>query len=372
MTSKKNISSAFNMSFGFIPLLITLILSQITSQDISIYVGALIGVVASAISIVKKGVKIPKFLLILSTLILLVFTLTSLVTSNYCPHGYLPITIEISVFIAMAIIFLHKKRFIDFLIRRQGACNKQFYIQAAEASVVSSRIFLLVAATHFIIMGIFSILSQNIFTYRSHIFYDIFPPIVFVATIIINQIAIYYFNHLTKHIEYIPIVNSNGTVIGKTLGLDVINYKNTYTNPVIRIIAASKGKIYLCNRSSNCIIEQNKLDLPMECYLKFGETLEEGAQRLLKNSFPKLKGIKPMFNLVYPYKDEHTSRLNYLFLIDVDDENLVQNNSFKNGGFRSFEEIDKIIENNEVSRLLNQEYEHIKNIIYTREKYKGS
>lgn len=368
---EKNISSALNMSLGFIPILITLVLCLMMPQDIAIYIGAGVGVLATIVSWVRKGVRIPKFILSLSTILLLIFSLSSLLIKGYCPYGYLPLTLEVFVFIIMAILFLHKKRFINFLIRRQGSCTKHFYIQAAESTVVSARIFLIVAATHFVILGIMGIVSGSIFSVEHRILYHLLPPLVFLITIIFNEIAIFYFNRITTHIEYLPIVNMNGTVVGRTLSLDVLNYKNEFINPVIRIVASSKGKVYLCNRSNNCIIEQNKLDIPMECYLRYGETLEEGAKRLLTNAFPKLKGEKPIFNLVYHFENDLTNRLNYLFLIDADNENLIKNSSFKNGKLWSFDEVDEIIDKPLVSALLKQEYEHIKNVIYIREKYKG-
>lgn len=359
------------MSLGFIPVLITLILAQVISQNIAIYIGAITSFIASFISLSKKGVKIPKFILHISTVILLIFTMATFIYCNYCPYGYLPITLEISIFIVMAILYLHKKRFINFVIEKQGPCNKHFYIQGAESAIVSARIFLLIAATHFVIMGAFGMFSENIFYNRHILLYDIFPPIVFILTIIFNEVAIYYFNRVTKHIEYLPIVNINGTVIGKTLALDALNYKNAYINPVIRVIVTANGKLYLSNRSNNCIIEPNKLDIPMECYLRYGETLEEGAKRLIKNAFPKLKNESPIFNLVYHFENSEASRLNYLFLIDVDKEELVQNVNFKNAKFWTFEELDLIINNDETSSLLKQEYDHIKSVIYTREKYKA-
>lgn len=360
------------MSLGFIPILITLVLSLMTSQNIAIYIGSSIGLIASLYFWIRKGVKIPKFILLFSTGVLLILTLATFIYNNYCPYGYLPITIEVSVFIGMAILYLHKRRFINFLIKRQGSCNKHFYIQAAESTIVSARIFLLVAATHFVMMGFFGVLSQNLFEYRHILLYNVLPPIVFIITIIFNEIAIYYFNRITKHIEYLPIVNVNGTVIGKTLAIDALNYKNKYINPVIRIAAISNGKLYLCSRSNNCIIEKNKLDIPMECYLRYGESLEEGAIRLLKNTFPKIKEHTPIFNLVYHYDDEKTSRLNYLFLVDIEDQSLLDNPNFKSNKLWSLEELDRLIQTEEVSLLLKQEYQQIKNIIYTREKYKES
>ena len=47
------------------------------------------------------------------------------------------------------------------------------------------------------------------------------------------------------HTEYVPIVNTQGDVIGKTMAMEALNYKNTYINPVIRIAVASHGMLFL-------------------------------------------------------------------------------------------------------------------------------
>ena len=72
------------------------------------------------------------------------------------------------------------------------------------------------------------------------------------------------------HTEYVPIVNTQGDVIGKTMAMEALNYKNTYINPVIRIAVASHGMLFLCNRPQTAILDKGKTDIPMECYLSHG------------------------------------------------------------------------------------------------------
>lgn len=60
------------------------------------------------------------------------------------------------------------------------------------------------------------------------------------------------------HTEYVPIVNTQGDVIGKTMAMEALNYKNTYINPVIRIAVASHGMLFLCNRPQTAILDKGK------------------------------------------------------------------------------------------------------------------
>ena len=134
---------------------------------------------------------------------------------------------------------MHKRRFINYFLRQIGACKKRLYAQGAEAAVVSARIVLIFGILHFIIISITVILQSPLSKTSLFVLYKILPPTVFIMSILFNQVAIRFFNHLMAHTEYVPIVNTKGDVIGKTPAIEAINYKNTYINPVIRIAAVS-------------------------------------------------------------------------------------------------------------------------------------
>ena len=112
---------------------------------------------------------------------------------------------------------MHKKRFINHFLKQIGSCNKRLYAQGAEAAVVSARIALIFGILHFIIISI-TVIFQNPLSKTSLfvLYKKVLPPTVFLMSILFNQIAIRFFNHLMSHTEYVPIVNTKGDVIGKT------------------------------------------------------------------------------------------------------------------------------------------------------------
>lgn len=358
------------MSLGFIPLLITVVLCLFIAQDIAVYIGTSIGALASLLSVFAKKPIVPKYILFMSTAILLTFTIATFIYSDYCPYGYLPLTIEISTFVMMAVLFMHKGRFIKFIGRRQSSCSKRFYVQGAESAIVSSRIYLLVAGTHLLSILIFLLFADTFLNDYHTLINRYSPSIVFIITILFNQIAILYFNKITANMEFVPVVNKQGAVIGKKIALEAINYNNEYINPVIRIAAISNGKVYLCRRSQNCIIDRDKMDIPMECYLKYGEKIEDGANRLIRNAFPKISDINPFFNIKYHFENEYTNRLIYLFILDTDQPEFLENLRFKEGRLWTLEEIDAQLDKDTFSECFKNEYEHLKELIYIREKYR--
>lgn len=71
--------------------------------------------------------------------------------------------------------------------------------------------------------------------------------------------------------------------------------------------------LFLCDRPMNAILDKGKTDIPMECYLRYGESLTEGVNRLVNNALPHAtEDFKPEFNIVYHFENETTNRLIYL------------------------------------------------------------
>ena len=109
------------------------------------------------------------------------------------------------------------------------------------------------------------------------------------------------------HTEYVPIVNTRGDVIGKSLAAGSYQLiRIAYINPVIRIaVVSTHGMLFLCESSRKAASsDKGKVDIPMECYLRYGETLTAGANRLLSNAFPKASDLKPTFTISYHFENE--------------------------------------------------------------------
>ena len=372
MSHKGILSSAFNMSLGFVPVIISIFLCEIITQDIAIYIGTGIGIIGVFLSHRQKKILIPNFILYLSTAMLILITFASFIPGDYVPAGALPLTLEVSILIPMLILFLHKKRIIHHLLEKINTGHKPLYEQGVEAAVVSARIALLLGIFHFIIISITIISKGPLSSTSSFILYKILPPTLFIITILLNQIAIHFFNHLLSHSEIIPIVNLKGDVIGKMPIMETSNVQNTHINPVIRIAITTHGMLFLCNRPPTASFEKSKMDIPMETYLKYGETLHTGATRLINATFPHSSHMKPEFNIVYHFQNEMTNRLIYLFIIDMKDDSALTSCRFKNSKLWNFKQIEENLGKDFFSSCFEEEYEHLKDVICIREKYKES
>ena len=173
-----------------------------------------------------------------------------------------------------------------------------------------------------------------------------------------------------KHTVFVPIVTKKGDVIGKAIASEAINRKNEYINPVIRVTVASHGMLFLLPRPQCSLLEKGKTDVLMESYLLYGETLEQGVERILLRTLPTAPLQNLHFSFMYHFENEATNRLIYLFTLDLDDDSILCNKKFKGGKLWTFQQIEHNLHRNFFSGCFECEYEHIKEIIYTREKYK--
>ena len=330
------------MSLGFIPVIISIILCEFITQDMSIYIGAGVGLLFSIYSVRHRGTHVPQIILYCTTGMLLLLSVTTLFLVNYCPRFMLPFTLEISAIIPPFVIYLNRRKFLDYHMSQTQKCCKQLFAQGAEAAIVSSRVILIISLLHFLIIFLAVLVSYPLGDTTRHILFYVAPPLVFISGILFNQFGIFYFNIVMNHTVFVPIVNTKGDVMGKAIASEAINRKNDYINPVIRIAVASHGMLFLLPRPKCNVFEKDKIDLLMEGYLIYGETLEQGAHRILRQTLPTAPLDHLHFNFMYHFENEATNRLVYLFTLDLDDDSILCNKNFKGGKLWTFQQLSLI------------------------------
>ena len=125
---------------------------------------------------------------------LLLLSVTTLFLVNYCPRFMLPFTLEISAIIPPFVIYLNRRKFLDYHMSQTQKCCKQLFAQGAEAAIVSSRVILIISLLHFLIISLAILVSYPLGDTTRHILFYVAPPLVFISGILFNQFGIFYFN----------------------------------------------------------------------------------------------------------------------------------------------------------------------------------
>lgn len=373
MSHRVVLSNVFNMSSGFIPVIVTLILCEFLTFEASVYIGTAVGLLLLSFLQYASKAYAPNFILHICTAVLLLFSLYGLTRDYHSLHFPGPIAIEAGVIVPLLIIYLFRHRVLLFYrhkIRSKNRCN---LVQGAESAMVAIRILLIFAILHLAALSItqfFSPIQAGSVSWI--VLFHIAPPLVFILCILFNQYGLNYFNKVMNQTKYIAVVDEKGNVTGKILRSAVNEYKNQYTNAVIRIVPISNGMIFLNQRSVQDILDGGKTDTPFETFLYYKESIEEGMKRVLKETLPGAEKQKPRFALKYILKNEETSRLVYLFVLDIKDDAILCDCRFGSGKLWTLPQIEQNIGSNYFSTCFENEYDLLKEIIDTRERYKES
>ncbi|MCD7899832.1 MAG: hypothetical protein LUH22_08150 [Bacteroides sp.] len=371
MSSQKVVlSSTFNMSLGFMPVILSCILSEFIPINLAIYIGTGIGLLASVLSHYHTKLQIPNFILYISASILAIYSVLTFIPSIHLPAERFSFLLEVSIVIPFLILYIFRNKFIGVYQYNMAQKNRCSLVQGAESTIIAIRVLLIFTTLHIIIIAIAELITWGQLGETGIlVLYHVLPPLVFVGSILFNQYGLNYFNRMMSHTRYIAVVDAKGNVIGKVLKVDAYQYKNLYTNVVIRIIPISNGMIFLSERGPRAILEKGKVDTPLETFLNFKESIQEAVNRLMTTKFPSANNLEPTFALKYSIKNQETSRLVYLFLIDITDDSLLYDCT---GKLWTLPQIEQNLNMNYFSTCLENEYELLKDIIDTREKYRGS
>lgn len=369
--SEHIISPAFNTATGYIPVVISIVLGELIPQNLAIYVGVGIGVLEIFRNLLGKTKKIPNFILFIVTGLLGILSLTTLLPSGLVPNEYYPITVEASLLLILQTFYLYKKEILKqcYVWQREKG-RKRLYGQACEATIVTTRMTLILGMLHLITICIVLIFSSSsgVSPTVNRIVFQQIPFWIFVACILFNYLAIYFFNRLVTCVEYIPIVNEKGTVTGKTALAEAITGKDKRLHPVIRIAIAIQGRLYIIHRRTYNVLEPRKADIPIEAFPYFNEDLQDTIQRSIQTSFPDIKSAPRRHVMTYHFKNEETNRLVYLFLLEVEDERLLHNSPVGPGKVWNLEQIRDNLGKNYFSSYFEREFNELQKFICKEEK----
>ena len=369
------LSSKFNMSLGFIPVIIAIAATWLTEPPAAIYAGTGVGIILSGILALRRGAHIPPFLLYATTGALVLLSLAVTIYPTALPKTAAPLIIEVAVLVAPLLIVLLRHLFLDCQRRRSSQCCKQFAVQGAEATIVSSRVVLLTGAFHLLILITALGIRHPLPPTAATVLMNIAPLAVFVLSLLMNQWGIHYFNSLLRHTVFLPVVNTSGNVVGKCLAAEAVNHKQEQPNPYIRIAITSGGTVFLRPRPQCASYDKGLTDLPIEGYLLYGETLKQAFYRILEQYVPlRVPREDIHFHIIYHYENEQTNRLVYLFSVDLPDEPGWQSAPRLAGGkLWALRQIEQNLGNDYLSECFEQEYDQLlRVIICTREKYRES
>jgi hypothetical protein len=312
------------MALGFLPIIIAIFLSRWLSQEAALVTGFTFGVSYICLTLFTKYHIVLRPLLYISTGVLAIFSAVALFSKTNFSHEYLPFLLELSLLIPAFALYINRKLFFDCSCYLRNPRVRVFFGASGQATIVSIRITLILVFLQFIGMFIALTFFSPLPTTVHNNLFSFIPLLVLICAILMNQYSISIFNKLFHDKLFFPIVNVKGDVTGKAFARDAISQKNNYINPVVRVAITCNHKLLLRTRRPQPF-DSGKTDIPLESYLFYGETLEQAISRMVRCAFPDVPIQEHLqFIKKYHFENTVTNRLNYLFVLPVADEKLLE------------------------------------------------
>ncbi len=337
---------------GLLPILIFVVIDEFWGTRAGIVAALIIGIIQLIYFKIKEG-RIEKFVLI-DTLLIVIMGLASILLENDHFFKLKPVIIEIVLLAIIGFSTFSKYNYMLSITQRIAKKNIEIKGEALNRMQLQMRYLFFIILFH-------SILSLYATFYLSNqlwAFITTFLLYILIGLFFLIQIGYQYFKN--KNIEFLPVVNEEGKIIGKASRQEC--HRNPeLMYPVVRLhLFNQEGQILLQKRNRESDIEPNKWDASVAGHVHFNETIENALIRECKE---ELNHILTDFQLIQKriFKGKSTA-LMFIFVGPIDQLPQYNPKEVEAVDFFSLSDVKNLIKNQITTQGLIEEYDILKQI----------
>lgn len=169
--------------------------------------------------------------------------------------------------------------------------------------------------------------------------------------------------------EWLPVVNESGEVTGKVAKSITKDLKNRFMHPVVRVALIYRGKIYLREREASRLLNPGLLDYPFEKYMQYEHDIDESVHNSISRECGN-KNIPLRFLLKYTFENDVTKRLIFLYVADIEDEELFNSLHLSGGKLWTEAQIEDNMGTGLFSECFELEFEYLKNTVLLAHRFR--
>ncbi len=164
--------------------------------------------------------------------------------------------------------------------------------------------------------------------------------------------------------EYLPVLNTDGDVIGKATRKEC-HSGSMLLHPVVHLhIFRAGGYIYLQKRALNKDIQPGKWDTAVGGHVDFGESIQSALLREAREEL-RLCDIKPLKLISYIFRSEIEQELVNVYYIVVGDDFTAMFDPIEidDARFWHFDEIDEVMGKGVLTPNFEKEFNRIRHLL---------
>ena len=314
---------------GLLPLFVFIIADEIWGTQVGMYVAIGFGI-AQLIIIYFKEKRLDSFV-ILDTLLITVMGGISIILENEIFFKLKPALIGL-IFCSILAISAFTKVDIMLAMSKRYMNNMTLNDTQIKAFKNSQKVLFFIFFIHTLLVFYSAFyMSKEAWAFISGgLFYIIFGG-YFLFEFIKNKIR-------TKQIEWFPLVDNEGKVIGKAPRHEC-HSNNTLLHPVVHLhVFNSKNELYLQKRPSWKDVQPDKWDTAVGGHISINETIEKALKRE-SNEELNLNSFNPVFITKYVWKSDVESELVFSHYTIIDEQINYNKNELADGKFWKISDI---------------------------------
>ncbi|GEM_PF-305613 len=343
-----------NPAFGLIPFLVFSFLIGRINLRLALLIAAALS--AAAFFVVKKQSRLIYDLSFIT--FILSFVLSFFIPPQIDEFGTF---VLIEIIFVMVLIFSRLSRSkIIFRLAKNAHPMVKNYLNESFRIAFQAQYGLFI---HLLLVLVFFIFPAGGTSFLYRLAGITFFQIILITIIGMEVMRLRMLDKQLKKEEWLPVVNEHGNVKGKIAKSVSREMKNKFMHPVVRCVLIYKGKIYLRKRDESWLLDPGKLDHPFEKYMNFNNHDPDEVVRDILRKGCGSDALPVRFLLKYVFESEVTKRLIFLYVSDIEDEELFNSLQLEGGKLWTESQIEDNLGNNLFSECFELEYEYLKNTI---------
>ena len=350
-----------NPAFGLIPMFVFSIVVSYADAGVAAATGLFLSLVGYYL-VVRQS----RLIYQLSLITFVIALPLSLLLFSSLPVINRFVIVEILFVLTLIIARLSRNGMVMRMAKRKNLLMKNFMKESFRVAFQTQYalfIHLLLVMALFLFAGSISLTINNLWV-------TLVFQCMLVVIMLLESGRLFILDKKLHKEEWLPVVTESGDVTGRVAKSFTKDMKNKYMHPVVRVALIYKGKIYLKERDQLRLLNPGMLDYPFEKYMQYNHEIDTSVHNSIVRECGN-RHIPLRFLLKYTFENETTKRLIFLYVSDIEDEELFNSLPLKGGKLWTESQIEDNMGSNLFSECFELEFEYLKNTVLLAHQFRS-